>query len=296
MLACPLALALDAVLGDPPDRFHPVAWCGTVMGRLADAWDPPSRPVFDLMVGAFVLVSGAVVLAAVCCPLHAVPYVGDGLVLWVCVAVRGLVEHVRNVRRLLAEGDLEGAREAAGMLVSRDTGSLGPGLVASAAAESAFENVLDSIVAPMVWFALGGWIGVVVYRAVNTADAMFGYRDERYLWFGKVAARLDDVMNVVALPFCALVMAVACPTGPRCLVRTLRKALREVPSPSSWLPMGWGAAYLGRRFEKPSSYSFGPNGHPGPEDLRRAELAVIRCGVVSAVLTSLLCLVTQRHP
>jgi len=295
-LACPLALCLDLVLGDPPDRWHPVAWCGRAMGVMAGVWDPPRSPASDLVVGALTVAVGFSVLAMVCYPLHSIPWVGDALVLWVCTAVRGLVEHVRAVRVALERGDLEGAREAVGSLVSRDTAGLGPGLVASAAAESAFENVLDSVVAPMFWFVMGGWIGVVMYRAVNTADAMFGYRDERNIWFGKVAARLDDLMNVVALPFCVVVLGLACPVRPGRLVGTLVEALRSVPSPSSWLPMGWGAAFLGRRFEKPSVYSFGPDGYPEVRDLVETERAVVRCGIVSAVLAGFLFLILRWSP
>ncbi|AAM02729.1 Cobalamin biosynthesis protein CobD/CbiB [Methanopyrus kandleri AV19] len=284
LLAAYLAVALDLVLGDPPNRFHPVAWCGRVM-ELVEKRVRRGR-VLDVVWGGLTLAVGCGFLLGVCYPLHYIPMVGDALVLWVCISVRGLVEHLLPVERELREGNLDGARQAVRWLVSRDVSRLNGAEVASAAVESCFENLLDSVVGPLWWYYLLGWPGAVMYRATNVADAMFGYRGE-YEMFGKIPARLDDLLNVLSLPVCAAALTVTLPWWIlRARLRSLLRAARDVPSPSSWLPMYVGACALGVRLEKPNVYVLkGGDRLPTPDDVRRAAQIAVIFGLVAPGIT-----------
>ncbi|WP_457619797.1 adenosylcobinamide-phosphate synthase CbiB [Methanopyrus sp.] len=284
LLTAYLAVTLDLLLGDPPNRFHPVAWCGRVMG-LVEKRARCGRTL-DVVWGGLTLAVGCGFLLGVCYPLHCIPTVGDALVLWVCISVRGLVEHLLPVERALREGNLDEARRAVRWLVSRDVSGLDGAKVASAAVESCFENLLDSVVGPLWWYYLLGWPGAVVYRATNVADAMFGYRG-KYEMFGKVPARSDDLLNVLSLPACVAALTATLPWWVlRARLRSLMRAVRDVPSPSSWLPMYVGACALGVRLEKPHVYVLeGGNKPPGPDDVRRAAQITVAFGLVAPGIT-----------
>ncbi|WP_456454119.1 adenosylcobinamide-phosphate synthase CbiB [Methanopyrus sp.] len=284
LLTAYLAVALDLFLGDPPNRFHPVAWCGRVMELVEKKVRCGS--ILDVIWGGLSLTVGCGFLLGVCYLLHSIPMVGDALVLWVCISVRGLVEHLLPVERALQDGDLDVARRAVKRLVSRDVSCLNGAEVASAAVESCFENLLDSIVGPLWWYYILGWPGAVVYRATNVADAMFGYRGE-YKMFGKIPARLDDLLNVLSLPACAAALTVTLPWWIlRARLRSLLRAVREVPSPSSWLPMYVGACALGVRLEKPNMYVLkGGDRLPKPDDVRRAAQIAVIFGLVAPSIT-----------
>ena len=127
-------------------------------------------------------------------------------------AVRGLAVAAWKVSRPLGRGDLVAARAALGSLVSRDTKDLPAPLVAAAAVESVAENTSDSIVAPLLFYAVGGVPAAIAYRAINTLDSMIGYRG-RFEWLGKVAARLDDLVNLIPARLTALLLALAAPLG-----------------------------------------------------------------------------------
>ncbi|WP_456481446.1 adenosylcobinamide-phosphate synthase CbiB [Methanopyrus sp.] len=284
LLTAYLGVVLDLLLGDPPNRFHPVAWCGRVM-ELAERRTRCGRAL-DVIWGGLSLAVGCGFLLLVCYPLHLIPSIGDALVLWVCISVRGLVEHLLPVERALRAGDLDGARRAVRWLVSRDVSRLNEAEVASAAVESCLENLLDSVLGPLWWYYLLGWPGAVVYRATNVADAMFGYR-RKYEMFGKIPARLDDLLNVLSLPACAAALTVTLPWWVlRARTRSLFRAVRDVPSPSSWLPMYVGACALGVRLEKPGVYVLREGDRPpGPDDVRRAARIAVAFGLVSPGVT-----------
>ncbi len=289
LLTAYLALALDLLLGDPPNRFHPVAWTGRVMEVVARRLLRVESRVGLVLGGGVTTAAGIAVLTGFCGLLHLVPVVGDALVLWTCLSVRGLVEHMVRVGERLRCGDLEGARERVRWLVSREVEGLDEGLVASAAVESGFENVLDSLVGPLWWFCLVGWWVVPVYRAVNVADAMFGYRRGRLEAFGKVPARADDALNLMALPCCAAVLTAALPwwVG-RASVSGLVRAVREVESPCSWLPMYVGACALRVRLEKRGEYELGPGGRlPGWREVMDAAGSVWVVSLVAPAVTHL---------
>ncbi len=261
-----LALLLDRWLGEPPNGLHPVAWLGRWLADLevrVRRWMPASR----LGQGA----AGGLALAGGMLPaLLLARTVGRrggwlaGLALKQALAHRALDRAVAQVEAALRGGMLDQARNHLGHhLVSRDTRELSPEEVAMAAVESLAENLNDSLVAPLFWWAVAGLPGAWGYRAVNTADAMWGYRCPRYEWFGKPAARLDDLLNwVPARLTAALIWGVAACQGVGSRTwRTWRRESGRTPSPNAGHPMAAMAGALGVSLSKPGVYTL----HGGPE-------------------------------
>lgn len=182
------ALALEWLLGDPPDRWHPVAG----FGRLA-AWCEARlwRDAHAAGAAAWMAAVGAGMAAA--WGLHAVlGWAGDALLLWAALGWRSLIAYVRAA---LDAPDLDAARRAVAAIVSRDVDAMTREDANRAALESLAENASDAVVAPLFWFVLLGGLGAAGYRMVNTLDAMWGYRNRRFRRFGGWAARVDDAMN-----------------------------------------------------------------------------------------------------
>jgi adenosylcobinamide-phosphate synthase len=174
----------------------------------------------------------------------------------------------------LAAGDLDAARAAVGLhLVSRPTATLAPEEVASAGVESVAENLTDTFVAPVCLYLVFGLPGAAAYRAVNTADAMIGYREGAFEWFGKVAARLDDALNFVPARAAALGLvggAVLAREDARGAWRVLRRDGALTASPNAGRTMAAMAGALGLTLAKRGAYRLGDGRPPGASDVARA--------------------------
>ena len=192
---------IDVALGEPPNALHPVVWMGRLIGAL-ERRRPRSRPGAEFAYGVLIVLvtAGAAFAAGLVLTL-----VLDRLPWWLALPIgayalkttfslRGLVRAGRDVQRALAS-DTDAARASLAALVSRSP-DLDPPLIVSATIESLAENLTDSVVSPLLYYALFGLPGALAYRAVNTMDAMLGYRDERE-YVGKAAARSDDAANWV---------------------------------------------------------------------------------------------------
>jgi adenosylcobinamide-phosphate synthase len=267
MAALLLAVMLDLIFGDPPNRFHPVAWMGSLIA--AGERHAPQSPRSAFAWGAMIVIGGAVTMAAlgwaIEWKLRELPTVVacclEAVVLTTMFSIRGLVRAAGAVREALARGDLPEARALVSRhLVSRDTRELDDHGVAAATIESAAENASDSVVAPLFYFVLAGLAGVLAYRFVNTADAMLGYHNDRYEWLGKTAARLDDVLNFIPARLTALLMLLAAPIVGGSLGRgwnVWRSDARRTLSPNAGHPMSAAAGVLGVELEKVDHYCLG---------------------------------------
>ena len=258
----PLALAWDTLLGELPARLHPVVWMGNI-ARAGERRAPVASPASEFAYGAVLALLPPVVYAAAAvglrrlCRWPALAFLVSVPLLKSTFAVRALRQAGEDVRRPLLAGDLAGAREGLRSLVSRDPAALDAGLIAAAAVESLAENLGDSVVAPLFYYALGGLPAALAYRAVNTLDAMIGYRG-RYEWLGKPAARLDDLLNLVPARLAApLLVGAAAVLGEdaRNAWRTAWREADHTASPNAGWPMAAMAGALGVRLEKTGHYA-----------------------------------------
>lgn len=210
---------LDQIFGDPQVLYHPVR----LIGRLFTEGERVLRrfcredPGRQLICGLFLsaAVNGITVLAVWMllrlCGL-ASPLLHLCVSLLLCyqlIAVKALKTESMKVYKALRENDLKRAREALSMIVGRDTDRLDAAGIIRAAVETVAENTSDGVVAPLFYLALGGPVMGWLYKAVNTGDSMIGYRNERYLYFGRAAARLDDLLNYIPARISAGLMIAA---------------------------------------------------------------------------------------
>ncbi|WP_375688923.1 adenosylcobinamide-phosphate synthase CbiB [Pseudooceanicola sp. LIPI14-2-Ac024] len=202
------ALLLDAAFGEPRWLWSRLPHPAVVMGRAIGWCDRRFNH------GPARLTRGASVLAALCAATFATGLVIAALGPWaealaaaILLAQKSLVTHVRDVGDALRLS-LGDGRRAVARIVGRDTAAMDPPAVARAAIESAAENLSDGVTAPAFWFLVGGLPAMAVYKMVNTADSMIGYRTDAYERFGKPAARLDDLLNWIPARLTALILAV----------------------------------------------------------------------------------------
>jgi adenosylcobinamide-phosphate synthase len=287
--AVAVALAIDLAAGDPPNALHPVAWIGRLLaaGHRRLAIGPPA----SLLAFGALLVLGSAALASatgwwislLAARLGPAGLVLEGLVLTTLLSLHGLVGAAREVAGALARGDLGAARSSVGYhLVSRPTATLSESQVASATVESVAENLTDSLVAPVLYYLVLGLPGAALYRTINTADAMLGYRTGALEHFGKVAARLDDVLNLVPARVAALSIVLASGPSRREAWRVLVRDHGRTTSPNAGWTMAAMAGALGVVLEKPGVYTLGDGGAPGVADVDRS-LRVMLWAAVLAV-------------
>ena len=287
-----LAGLLD-LLGEPPNRYHPVAWFGRLAGALEarfyrpSAWRGALLALF-LLALAFGLGAGLARAAAGLPPVVAALLLA--LFLKPTFALKGLLAAVFEVERALGRG-LDEGRERLSRIVSRRVVDLGPAEVRMAAIESLAENLSDALVAPLFYYLLFGLPGAYLYRAANTLDAMWGYPTPRYRAFGRFSARADDLLNLVPARLTALLLLL-----PRLhhFPKLLREA-RRTPSPNAGWPMAATALWLGVRLEKRGAYVLNPGGRqPGPADLKRALNHARARGYLALLFTGLLAMGVGR--
>ena len=297
-----LAMLIDRWLGEPPRWLHPVVWMGSYLGWIGKHL-PERRPATAFILGMTTWLAGAALVAtaygcaqaliARCPPWLVV--VASALLLKPLFALRLLLVEVGSVERALGESLAHG-RSRLRRIVSRDTTQLDAGEVRESALESLAENLSDSVVAPLFWFALFGLPGAAVYRFANTADAMWGYHG-RWEWAGKFAARADDLLNLIPARITALALSLTARRPGQVLRRLPREAART-PSPNSGWPMAALALTLGIRLRKPGVYALNePGTAPTATDvaaaLRRCELIA---WLLAAMLAALLTVAHLGHP
>jgi len=202
------AVLLDRLLGEPR-RLHPLVGFGWLARRAEEIFYVATHasPFVRYMQGIAAVCAILIPFVVLALLLQQLPVYGplfSVLVLYFAIAPRSLREHAERVSQAFSANDLPAARHAVSMMVSRDTSQLDEEAVARATVESVLENGNDAIFAALFWFAVAGAPGAVLYRLCNTLDAMWGYRNERYNYFGWAAARLDDVLNFAPARLTAL--------------------------------------------------------------------------------------------
>ena len=201
------AFLIDALIGDPRSKFHPVVLMGNLISFLEKILrhdnDGYIKKIFmgGILVTIVLAVSyGVGVLVLLLISLtgsYTLKIFVEALVLSFMISPRSLAEAGREIYILLTAERLVEARKKVGWIVGRDTDYLNEAEVVRATVETVSENTVDGIISPLFYFAIGGLPLAIVYRAVNTMDSMIGYKNEKYLYFGRVAARFDDVANFI---------------------------------------------------------------------------------------------------
>ena len=283
---------LDTLFGDPPWLPHPVVLMGKAISALEKRLRArmPQTPQGELLGGAvvaFTLPVGTFLLTSLVClgAAKLSPWLGLAVQMFWCgqaLAAKGLAQESTNVYRALIKPDLPAARKAVSRIVGRDTQNLTLEGVTKAAVETVAENASDGVIAPLLYMLLGGAPLALTYKAINTMDSMLGYKNEKYLYFGRAAAKLDDAANYLPSRLAGLLWCVAAAlTGnsPKGAWRIWRRDRRNHASPNSAQTESACAGALGVQLAGPAYY-FGEYyakptiGDPlrpiEPEDIRRA--------------------------
>lgn len=305
---------LDLIFGDPRQIYHPIR----IIGNLIAVLEKGIRKVFP-KTSKGELAGGTVLVVLVVLICTAVPAALLGLAAWIhpvvywllasfwcwqILATKSLKTESMKVYAPLKEGDLPAARRAVAMIVGRDTERLTEEGVAKAAVETVAENTSDGIVAPLIFLALGGPALGFFYKAVNTMDSMVGYKNERYLYFGRTAACLDDVLNFLPSRISAWLMILAAAflgMDGKNAKRIYLRDRRNHASPNSAqteavmagalrVQLAGDAWYFGELYKKPTIGD--PFRAVEPEDIVRANrlmyltsaLALAVCGILRAVI------------
>ena len=284
-----IALCLDRLIGWPDQLYrnfsHPVVGIGALISAAnqmlnRDNWPAAVRKI----AGVFFLLVIMTGLYLVCrLIVSGIPsgWAGIGLtavLAWPFLAAKSLADHVQAVAVNLQAGDLPAAREAVSMIVGRDSEQLDQNAIARAAVESLAENTSDGVTAPLFWGVLFGLPGLVVYKAINTADSMIGYRTEKHQAFGWAAARLDDLVNLIPARLTGLMYVLLA----RAPVHALTVMVKDAPrhrSPNAGWPESAVASALGIRLSGPRLYNGVASSDPwlnkagrdpGPQDITAA--------------------------
>ncbi len=255
-----LALMIDLLIGEYPNAIHPVVW----MGKIVKYFDKDTKSnAVRFIYGTILLILNVAIWASAGISIMFIPSIigilTQALLLKSTFSIRGLYAHVKKCK---VEDD-EKMRHSVSMIVSRDTSKLDRWHLISAALESLSENTSDSITAPLFYYALFGLPGALIYRVVNTMDAMIGYHTQKFEWFGKAAARTDDALNFIPSRLTATFFALFSPKN------AFRSIFKYGPIKiNGTYPMSAFSGILGVKFEKNGVYEF-EGREPEIEDLDR---------------------------
>jgi len=306
-----LGFVMDLIIGDPQWFPHPVRAIGGLISFLTKKLlktdgerNPKKEQAGGILCVLTVLIVVTIITSVLSIGSYFIhPYLGlalEAVMTWQILAVKSLRVESMKVYKALMSGTLEDAKKAVSMIVGRDTAVLDEEGVIKAAVETVAENTSDGVIAPMLYTAIGGPVLGFIYKSINTMDSMIGYKNEKYLYFGRAAAKLDDFVNFLPSRISAGIMIFAGAVGGKSYsagnaVRIYKRDRHNHASPNSaqteavcagalGLKLAGNAFYFGKLVEKP--FIGDELRSPEREDIRR----VNRLMVISAVLTEILCL------
>jgi len=274
-----LAVLIDRLLGEPPDRLHPTVYMGKAIALLRSRLPKHFAGGVLLLILVILAFSLPAYLLIALIPWTGIKIILAAALLKLSLSWRGLADYTLRVKRALESGDIAKARALLPYIVSRDPSKLGKAEISSACVESIAENSVDAVAAPLLYFTLFSFhsleLGVaiaVAYRVVNTLDAMVGY--PRYGAFGTPSAKLDDILNFpvarLFAPF-LLLSTLLTRASLKGAIATLRRDRGKPASPNAGIPMSIVAGALRVRLTKPEHYTMGSfESLPSAGDITRA--------------------------
>ncbi|MHA7648109.1 cobalamin biosynthesis protein [Nitrosopumilus sp. S4] len=272
ILVVSLALLLDMKFGDPKNKYHPTAWIGKIIAVLTPLAKNQNSKL-EIMGGIFIIVItlgivillistltvGLSLLSSDIFSLILTVVIG-GLLLKTTIAIRGMENHANAVLESLGKNNLESARENLSMIVKRNTKNLDKNHVISGVLESISENIVDGITGPLFYYALLGLPGAFMYRAVNTADSMIGYKSQIFKNIGWFAASCDTILNYIPARLTGLIMILSAAILQNDWKKSFKTMIRDskkTESPNAGYPMAALAGALQTKFEKINHYELG---------------------------------------
>lgn len=300
LIAC-LAVCIDWLLGEPK-RFHPLVGFGNIAKYIekrlnpSSHWSNPRQRAVGVLA-LVLLLSPFLCLAIVLQEVAIVSYLADLYLLYFAIGHKSLHDHASAVRDALKQQDIAAAKTAASYMVSRDSAAIDP---VPATVESVLENGNDGVFGALFWFFVAGGVGALMFRLINTMDAMWGYKKPRYLYFGWGAARLDDVVSYVPARLTALTYALLGDTTTA--FHAWRQQAPLWDSPNAGPVMASGAGAMRVQLGGPACYQgewharpvLGAGRTAKPKDIDRS-LGLVRCGVLSWVSIALLLSVAMEY-
>lgn len=212
-----LALIIDKLIGDPQTRLHPVAIMGLEISLLDKFLYRKEQPHLVKLLSGFMLVCimilfNLLIINIILTGLNYLPlyqnYLIQAIILSFMISPRSLATAASSIYDKLIVNDIKGARERVNYIVSRDAQQMDEPDIIRASIETVAENTVDGIIAPIFYFVIGGLPLAVIYRVINTMDAMLGYKNEKYLYFGRIAAKVDDLANYIPARITGILMII----------------------------------------------------------------------------------------
>ena len=304
-----LAILLDFKFGDPKNKYHPTSWIGTLIAKFTPI-AKNEHPILEKFGGICIvtITSGLVVLLLfaldIGITLITIDYVSlivsvivGGLLLKTTIAIHGMEKHAKSVLESLDEENLDMARNHLSMIVKRNTKNLDKNHVLSGVLESISENTVDGITGPLFYYAIFGLPGAFVYRVINTADSMIGYKTNIFKNIGWFAANCDKILNFLPSRLTGIVMIFSAMILGNDWKRSYKIMMRDgkkTQSPNAGYPMAAIAGALGTKFEKIDYYSLGDGEISFSKEHVKSAIALMKvtsiifCGVVVVPIILLL--------
>lgn len=306
ILGVMLALVLDFSFGDPKNRYHPTVWVGRLMGKFVP-YTRSINPLIEKIRGMSLLVLVITVVSILLFSFSSIlKYVENfdlngiykilflslsiifvGILLKTTIAIRGMENHASEIMNALSKNNLDDARVRLSMIVKRNTKNLDKQHIISATLESISENIVDGITGPLFYYSIFGLIGAFVYRTVNTADSMMGYKTEIFRNVGWFSATCDKILNFIPSRLTSLIMILSCIVLKKDWKHSIRIMKRDGPkteSPNAGYPMATLAGALGIRFEKIEHYVLGDGNSEISESHFKSAISIMKMTSILFVL------------
>jgi len=306
ILSVLLVLMVDLAVGDPKNRYHPTAWIGRLVGKLAP-YGRSNNPHLEKIYGVILVVMVITIISAFTVLFLSalqstenldtsylsklftiiLSAVAIGILLKTTIAIKGMIKHVSNIMTSLSGNDLEDARNRLSMIVKRNTKDLDKQHILSATLESISENIVDGITGPLFYFSIFGLLGAFVYRTVNTIDSMIGYKTDIFRNLGWFGANCDKVLNFLPARITSGVIILSCfilAGDWRHSIQIMKRDGSKTSSPNAGYPMATMAGALGVRLEKIGHYTLGDDKSEITEKHLKTALSIMKITTILFVL------------